>query len=186
MYVKSFVVFYVSKFQSSFYWNVISKRVLCYKFREIRTHCLSVLVILVSVAYVENFHGGCSFSGVWCHLLLVCVVWHVIIRCQIHFFQTKVLETFALISHSRQNKDNCFGKKVFKALDVCTSPRWFQEREAPVVSTFSSVSWHLFMGTVNPVCQYIPALPEQATWQKGVHLRTPWVKALSISGRISW
>jgi len=33
---------------------------------------------LTAVAYAENFHGWVSFSGVWCHLYLVCVVCDVI------------------------------------------------------------------------------------------------------------
>ena len=52
---------------------------------------------------------GVSFSGVWCHLYLVCAFCDVIIWRHIHLFQTNVLARFALISHSRQNKDNCFG-----------------------------------------------------------------------------
>jgi len=56
------------------------------------------------VAYAENFHGGISFSGVWCHLYLVSVVCDVIIWRRIHFLQANVLAKFAQFSHSRQNK----------------------------------------------------------------------------------
>jgi len=40
---------------------------------------LRLRAISDAVAYAENFHGGVSFNGVWCHLYLVCVVCDVII-----------------------------------------------------------------------------------------------------------
>ena len=48
--------------------------------------------------------------GGFIHWRMVSIVFGV--RClwrHIHVFQTNVLAKFALVSHSRQNKDNCFG-----------------------------------------------------------------------------
>ena len=63
----------------------------------------------------KNFMGF-PFSGV-----LVCVVCDVIIWRRIPVFQTNVLAKFALICHSRQNKDNCFGYKYHFIFLRCVS-----------------------------------------------------------------
>jgi len=93
----------------------------CYKFCLLSSHC-SLWLHFANFAKgfswisrvgsrhqwrTQKIFMGFWFSGVWCHLYLVCVVCDVIIWRHIHIFQTNILEKFALISHSRQNNDNC-------------------------------------------------------------------------------
>jgi len=64
-------------------------------------------LFICNICVRRKFSWGISISGVWCHC-----IWYALFVTSwrhIHVFQTTVLATFALISYSRQNKDNCFG-----------------------------------------------------------------------------
>ena len=70
------------------------------------TYCLANspfrFQFILAVAYAENFHGG--FHSVAFVVGVRCLWRH------IHVFQTNVLAKFALITHSRQNKDKFLDK----------------------------------------------------------------------------